>query len=32
MSEAEGRTITDIIVTALHRYVVSPTKPRADEP
>nr|WSX25528.1 hypothetical protein OG690_38240 [Streptomyces tubercidicus] len=26
-AKEEGRTITDVIVTALHRYVASPTKP-----
>lgn len=28
---AEGRTLTDVIVTALHRYVSTPAKPPADE-
>lgn len=26
-AKEEGRTITDVIVTALHRYVASPVKP-----
>lgn len=28
-AKEEGRTITDVIVTALHRYVASPAKPPA---
>jgi hypothetical protein len=28
-AEAEGRTITDVILTALHRYVSTPPKPPA---
>lgn len=28
-AEAEGRTITDVVVTALHRYAATPAK--ADE-
>lgn len=27
-AEAEGRTITDVVVTALHRYADSPHKER----
>lgn len=26
-AKAEGRTITDVVVTALHRYAASPAKP-----
>ena len=29
-AQAEGRTITDVIVTALHRYVASPAKATAE--
>lgn len=27
----EGTTLTDVILTALHRYVSTPAKPPADE-
>jgi hypothetical protein len=30
-AETEGRTITDVINTALHRYVASPPKPSTEE-
>jgi len=29
---AEGRTITDVVVTALHRYAATPPKTGEDEP
>ncbi len=29
---AEGRTITDVIVSALHRYVSGPQRRQGDEP
>lgn len=31
-AKEEGRTITDVIVTALHRYVASPPKPPPEDP
>ncbi|MEU1273005.1 hypothetical protein [Streptomyces sp. NPDC005799] len=30
-AKAEGRTITDVVVTALHRYAATPTKTTAPE-
>lgn len=31
-AKEEGRSITDVIVTALHRYVASPPKPPTEGP